>query len=285
MMVKRALGRGLEALIPENVSMPEKEIIDVSVARIKSGRYQPRIDFNEEKQQDLTASIKEKGVVQPIIIRPVNGDYELIAGERRLRAVKSLGIEKLPAIVKDVDDEQAFELSIIENIQRENLNPIEEAKAYAKLSDEFGLTQDEVARKVGKNRATVANTLRLLKLPDGIQEDIMASRVTVGHAKVLLMLLGSKAQKKLRDQIVSRQLSVREAERYIERIKSPQAHRRRRETQKSPELLKIEEILRNALGTQVRIVPGKRKGKIEIEYYSHEDLERILEVVGATMDS
>jgi ParB family transcriptional regulator, chromosome partitioning protein len=278
-MVKKALGRGLDALIPETITVREREIIEVEISRIKPGRYQPRFEFDEEKQKELIESIKEKGVVQPIIVRQSNGEFELIAGERRLRAVKMLGWLKVPALIKNVDDEQALELALVENIQRENLNAIEEAKAYSKLSSEFSLTQDDIAKKVGRNRVTVTNTIRLLKLPVEIQDDISAGKISAGHAKVILMVEGIQFQKKLRDLIISNDLSVRETERYAGRIKTPLVHRQKIGLRKSPDLIKIEEMLRSTLGTQVRIVPGKRKGKIEIEYYSQDDLERILEVI------
>ena len=278
-MVKRALGRGLDALIPETITVREREVVEIEISRINPGRYQPRIEFDEEKQKELIESIMEKGVVQPIIVRPINGEFELIAGERRLRAAKSLGWAKVPALIKNVNDEQALELAIVENIQRENLNAIEEAKAYSKLSSEFGLTQDEIAKKVGRNRVTVTNTIRLLKLPVEIQDDISAGKISAGHAKVLLMVEGAQFQKKLKDLIISNELSVRDTERYAARIKKPTVHKQKMGLSESPDIIKIEENLRSTLGTQVRIIPGKRKGKIEIEYYSQDDLERILEVI------
>lgn len=278
-MAKLALGRGLSALIPETVTAREREVVEIDIARVKPGKYQPRLEFDKERLQELVESIREKGVVQPVIVRPVGGEFELIAGERRLRAAKSLGMSSVPAIVKNVDDEQALELAIVENVQRENLNPIEEARAYRTLNDTFALTQDDIAKKVGKSRAAVTNAMRLLKLPDDIQEDITAGRITAGHAKVLLMMDEGRQQRNLRDLVVARGMSVRELERCIERMKAAPAHRRKVSLQKSADLLKIEENLRGAIGTQVRIVPGKRKGRIEIEYYSQEDLERILEML------
>jgi ParB family chromosome partitioning protein len=266
-------------LIPETISVREREIIELDVSRIKPGKYQPRVGFDEEKQNELIESIKEKGVVQPIIVRPINGEFELIAGERRLRAAKSLGYEKVPAIVRAADDEQALEIAIVENVQREDLNPIEEARAYFQLNQAFGLSHDDIARKVGKNRATVTNALRLLKLPAEIQEDISSGRISAGHAKAILMIEGGREQKKLRDVIIAKGFSVREAERYIEKLKSPPAHRRKIGLQKSADLVKVEEELMGCLGTHVRIFPGKRKGKIEIEFYSQDDLERILEIM------
>ncbi|MEJ2745143.1 MAG: ParB/RepB/Spo0J family partition protein [bacterium] len=278
-MIKQALGRGLDALIPENVTVREREVLEVEVSRIQPGRYQPRIEFDKEKQQELVDSIREKGVVQPVIVRATDGQFELIAGERRLRAVKELGWAKIPALIKNVSDEQAFELAIIENVQRENLNPIEEAKAYLKLSNEFNLTQEDIAKKVGKNRASVANAMRLLKLPAEIQDDVSKGKISAGHAKVILMVDSAQLQKKLRDMVVANDLSVRGTERAAGRLKTQPAHKQKLGIRKSPDLLAIEENLRSTFGTQVSIVPGKRKGRIEIEYYSHEDLERILELV------
>ncbi|MDD5556145.1 MAG: ParB/RepB/Spo0J family partition protein [bacterium] len=277
--MKKALGRGLSALIPETISVREREVIELEVGRIRQGGFQPRIDFGEEKQKELIDSIREKGVIQPIIVRAVDGEFELIAGERRLRAAKAIGLGSVPAIVKNVDDEQALELAIVENVQREDLNPIEESKAYLRLAEAFELSHDDIARKVGKSRVTVTNALRLLRLPPDIQEDVAAGRLSAGHAKVLLMLESAGVQRRLRDLVVSRGMSVRDVERYVERIKTPPAHRKRAALHKSPDLLRIEEGLRGRLGTQVRILPGKRKGIIEIEYYSHDDLERIIEAI------
>ncbi|HOE26079.1 MAG TPA: ParB/RepB/Spo0J family partition protein [bacterium] len=278
-MAKLALGRGLSALIPETVTAREREVVEIDVARVKAGRFQPRLEFDAERLRELVESIKEKGVIQPIIVRPAGGEFELIAGERRLRAAKALGARTLPAIVKNADDRQALELAIVENVQREDLNPIEEARAYRTLGEAFTLTQEEIAGKVGKSRAAVANAIRLLKLPEEVQDDIAAGRLTAGHAKVLLAAADPRQQKALRDLIVARGLSVREAERWIARMQRKPRHRAGAAPRKSAELLKIEENLRGAYGTQVRIVPGRRKGRIEVEYYSQEDLERILEMM------
>ncbi len=267
------------ALIPETVTHREREVVEIEIARVRPGKFQPRLEFDAEKLEELVASIKEKGVVQPVIVRPAGGEFELIAGERRLRAAKSLGMHKLPAIVKNVGDGEALELGIVENIQRENLNPIEEAAAYRSLAEKFRLTQDEIAKKVGKSRSAVANSLRLLRLPKDIQDDVAAGKLTAGHAKVLLTLEEEGRQRTLRTLIVSRGMSVREVERWIEKVKSVPERRKKQAAQKSPDLLKIEERLRCAMGTQVRIVPGRRKGRVEIEYYSPEDLDRILELL------
>lgn len=278
-MAKLALGRGLSALIPETVSAREREVVEIEITRVKPGKYQPRLEFDKERLQELVESIREKGVVQPVIVRPVGGEFELIAGERRLRAAKVLGMGMIPAIVKNVDDEQALELAIVENVQRENLNPVEEARAYRTLNEKFNLTQDGIAKKVGKSRAAVTNAVRLLKLPEDIQNDIAAGRISAGHAKVLLALEEERQQRSLRDLIVSRGMSVREVERWIEKMKAIPAHRKKAALQKSADLMKIEERLRGAIGTQVRIIPGRRKGRVEIEYYSPEDLERIVEML------
>ena len=278
-MIKRALGRGLDALIPETVTVREREVLELEISRIQPGKYQPRLEFDKEKLQVLVVSIREKGVVQRVFVRATDGQFVLIAGERRLRAAKELGWTKIPALIKNVSDEQALELAIVENIQRENLNPIEEAKAYLKLSDEFNLTQDDIAKKVGRNRVTVANAMRLLKLPAEIQDDVSKGKISAGHAKVILMLESAPLQRKLRALVIANDLSVRDTERAAGRIKTPPAHKQKLGIGKSPDLLAIEENLRSTLGTQVTIVPGKRKGRIEIEYYSQDDLERILEVI------
>lgn len=224
-MAKLALGRGLSALIPETVTAREREVVEIDVARVKAGRFQPRLEFDAERLRELVESIKEKGVIQPIIVRPAGGEFELIAGERRLRAAKALGARTLPAIVKNADDRQALELAIVENVQREDLNPIEEARAYRTLGEAFTLTQEEIAGKVGKSRAAVANAIRLLKLPEEVQDDIAAGRLTAGHAKVLLAAEDPRQQKALRDLIVARGLSVREAERWIARMQRKPRHR------------------------------------------------------------
>ena len=273
-MERKALGRGLSALIPEQSETREDRILYVASGKIKENPFQPREKFDQKKLDDLISSIKEKGVVQPVIVRDKNGEYELIAGERRLRAVKALGIAEIPVIVRNVSDADALELSLIENIQREELNAIEEAKAFQRLMGEFGFSQEEVARAVGKDRATVANILRLLTLPKRAQEMVSDGDISAGHAKALLSLSGEHAILKLANSIVKKGLSVRETENAVARKKGVSS------TAKIPaakehKVMFIEEEMQRILGTKVAIKHGKKRGVVHIEYYSLDDLERI----------
>lgn len=292
MQKRRALGRGLQALIPDispdvKVAVGEEgdakqaeqseAIVYLDISDIKAGPYQPRSDFNEEKMQELIASIKEKGVVQPILVRRKEAGYEIIAGERRLRAVHTLGIRKIPAIMKEVDDVNAIELAIIENVQREDLNPIEEAKAYERLLKEFGFTLERIARAVGKEKGSVGNVLRLLNLPAKIQMLVLDDTLTMGHARALINVTDPDRQMKLCQRIIKRGLSVRETEHLV------RPHLASRKTsayrQADPHLRAAEDELQKALGTRVRIQRGTKRGKIIIEYFSPQDLERIIEIV------
>lgn len=283
-MTKQALGRGLSALIPgikkeEVIVEKTGGVIEIGLDKIRQGKYQPRTDFNDVSQKELISSIKEKGVIQPILLRPIEDGYELIAGERRFRAARALGLENIPAIIKTVSNEEALELSLIENIQRENLNPIEEARAYERLIDEFNLTQEDIAVKVGKDRTTVANSIRLLKLPLDIQEKLVSNELSVGHAKVILGMENPSDQRIAVENIIKNGLSVRDTERYVANIKEPPVHKRRM-AYKDTHVIAMEEHMQRVLGTQVKICQGKKKGKIEIEYYSQEDLQRISEFFG-----
>lgn len=278
-MERKALGRGLEALIPEQeTTAKEGRILYLNIEKIKENSLQPREKFDQKKLDDLIASIKEKGVVQPVIVRSKNGEYELIAGERRMRAARALGIEELPVIVRNVNDADALELALIENIQREELNAIEEAKAFQKLMADFGFSQEEVAKAVGKDRATVANTVRLLNLPKRAQEMVVEGELSAGHAKALLSLSGEHAILKMANSVVRKGLSVRETESLIYRKKaglflekSPEA--------KDHKIMFIEEELQRLLGTKVNVRHGKKRGSIEIDYYSLEDLDRIYRLI------
>ena len=280
---KRVLGRGLQALIPdmkEERAGVGQQILQLAIDQIAANPYQPRQSFDQSKLDELARSIVEKGVIQPIIIREKEEEgYELIAGERRLRAAKQAGFHTIPAIVMSVSSpEEMMELSLIENIQRDDLNPIHEAKAYLRLVEECHLTQEEVATRVGKNRATVANTLRLLKLPEEVQNHLLADDLSMGHARALLGLENRAEQTELCKQIVRKGLSVRKVEELVKnRFKdvreSPRTDR------KSPDLLAVEEIIQRMLGTRVNISQGQHKGKIEIEFYSIDDLNRILDLL------
>lgn len=282
-MEKRVLGRGLDALIPSKSdsqkskileSRVQQGIVNVSIDKIKANRYQPREGFQETSLKELAASIKEKGFVQPVLLRATQSGYELIAGERRYRAAKMLGLKEMPAIVKDASDLDSLELSIIENIQREDLNPIDQAKAYKRLLDEFNMTQENVADTIGKDRATVANILRLLKLPKKIQEYVSRGTLTMGHARAILGLEVESQQLRLCTKAIKNALSVRDTERYAKKISL--SSKKETKPEKDPDLMALEEKLRESLGTKVRIIKGKRGGRIEIEFYTDKDLENII---------
>lgn len=278
-MEKKALGKGLKALIPDDVIVrsAERGTTQINVGEIIPGRFQPREVFDPSKLKELILSIKEKGILQPIIVRPKQDGYELIAGERRLRAAKEIGFSQVPAIIKDVKDDEAIEIALIENIQRDDLNPIEEAKGYKRLSDEFSLTQEVISEKVGRDRTSVTNSLRLLKLPQKIQEEIYLGRISTGHAKAILMLDSEQAQLELCNKIIKRGLSVREAEYYVKRrLAGPSRRKARRH---HPEVRALEEELQKILGTKVTLMHHQKRGKIIIEYYSNEDLDRLLNIL------
>ena len=276
-MEKRVLGKGLKALIPDDVPQRSESrgAVQLNISEIIPGKFQPREVFDPDKLKELVLSIKEKGVIQPVIVRPKGDGYELISGERRLRAAKALGIGQIPAIIKDVKDGEALEIALIENIQRDNLNPIEEAKAYHRLSEEFSLTQEQISQKVGRDRASVSNTLRLLRLPDKIKEEIYLGRISMGHAKAILMLDSEQLQLELCLKIIRRGLSVREAEYFVKRKIVGRA-RPARPRKHSTEIRTVEEELQRILGTKVTLLHNNKRGKILIEYYSNDDLERLL---------
>ena len=271
MAQRKALGKGLSALIPEREKAPAERIIHIDVNSIRANRFQPREEIDEEGLRELIASIQEKGVIQPVLVREVGSGYEVIAGERRLRAARALGISEIPALVRKASDTESLQLSLIENLQREGLNPIEEARAYQRLVNEFGLTQEEIAQAVGKDRSSIANTIRLLGLPDKVQGALRQSRISMGHARAILSLDKAEDRIRLCERIVKEGLSVRRAEVIASRRKrSPRSRPR------DQHIIDIEEELQRLLGTRVRIIHGKKRGRIQIEYYSPDDLERLL---------
>ncbi|HUK99229.1 MAG TPA: ParB/RepB/Spo0J family partition protein [Nitrospirota bacterium] len=280
-MQKVALGKGLGALIPDLSVLDEKErkslgIIEVELDKIIQNSYQPRKNFNDEKLKELAASIKEQGVIQPIIVHRAGSGYQLIAGERRWRASRLAGLKTIPCIVKEATKRELLEMSLIENIQREDLNPLETAEAYKRLQDEFKLTQEDLARRVGKERSTVTNSLRILSLPKEVKQDLSTGAISLGHAKALLSLERSRDQIQLASLIVKKDLSVREAEVLASRLKNPPKEKK---AIVSLELKSVEEKLRKVLGTKVNILSKAKGGKIVIEYYSTEELERILDKI------
>lgn len=285
---RTALGKGLGALIPD-VAPEDSDrahtLSEIEIDLIDTNPFQPRLSFDPQALEELRQSIAEKGVIQPITVRRHDGRYQLIAGERRLRAARSLGLATIPAYVLDVEtDEEMLELSIIENIHREDLNPIELAKGYQRLIDECHLTQEEVAQKVGKDRSTVANFLRLLKLPPQIQDSVSRGELSMGHARALINLEDPAEQLSIWRRAVRENLSVRRVEELVRQAAKRAVSKpapATREVSLTPEEQEVENRLRRALATQVRLLPRKRGGKIEIEYYSDSDLTRLLELVEA----
>lgn len=278
-MERRALGKGITALIPEKEAVAKNEIIYVQPEQIKPNPFQPREEFNQEHIAELAQSIKEKGVIQPLLARRRGDSYELIAGERRLRACNILGLKEIPLIVKEVDDRDSLEYALIENIQRESLNPIEEAHAYQHLIDKFQVTQEKISEAMGKARATIANTLRLLKLPHEIQEELKKERISFGHARALLEVEDENAQRRLCQEVISKGLSVRELESLIKTHRPKGIRRKALPAGRPPFLAVMEEELQHALSTKVRISKMKKRGHIFIEFYSPEDLERIANII------
>ncbi|HOB21655.1 MAG: ParB/RepB/Spo0J family partition protein [Firmicutes bacterium] len=279
-MNKRSvLGRGLEALI-EPVSTPSGESIrQVPIENIQPNPYQPRQEFDPEKLAELATSIKEHGIIQPLVARQEGTMYTLVAGERRWRAARQAGLTHVPVIIRHLGDEQLMMLALIENLQRENLNPIEEAEAYQRLIDEFSLTQEELAQTLGKSRPAIANALRLLSLPEEIREGVSRETISAGHARALLALGSTSQQLEAYREVVRRGLSVRATENMV---RAMLAGKRARPKVRlvDPQLRAMEESLISRLGTQVRITPKAKGGKIEIEYYGPEDLERLVEIFG-----
>jgi len=276
----KGLGKGLEALIPSHKEKEEVKsgIEEIEIDKIKPNRYQPRKNFDQDKLNNLIASIQEKGIVQPILVRKLNeNEYELIAGERRLRAAKEAKLTKIPAIIKDVKEEDVLELTIIENIQRENLDPIEEANAYKKLAEEFNLTHEEIGKKVGKDRVTITNTMRLLNLPPKIQEYVSRETISVGHAMVLLGIEDSSLQNEICENIIKKKLSVRQTEALVSKIKKSK-DKLKIQPEIDVHIIDAEKQLQYIFGTKVRI-KGKKKGKIEIYYYTLDELNRIYEIM------
>lgn len=279
--MKTALGKGLSALIPDQRGKTKsKEILELDIKSVVPNEYQPRRVFNDNTLKELVASIKENGIIQPVITRRISADsYQLIAGERRWRAAKIAGLATMPAIVKDAAPAEALELALIENIQREDLNPLETAEAFQRLINDFGLTHDDLSRKVGKDRATITNYLRILKLPSGIKKWIADGSLSTGHAKALLQVQNKRLQIDIAKKIISGGLSVREAE-ALSKKGQPVPSRARRKTLKDPQIASLEEKLIQSLGTKVRLVhKSNKRGRIEIDYYSLEELDRLLEIL------
>ncbi|MEW6039979.1 MAG: ParB/RepB/Spo0J family partition protein [Elusimicrobiota bacterium] len=280
--MQKGLGKGIEALITgiQQETRPRgDEVCKIRIEKIKPNRYQSRQSFNSEKLKELSDSIKEKGVIQPLLITPsiVPGEYELIAGERRLRAAKNAGFTEVPAIIKQVSNKEKYQISLIENLQRDDLNPIEEAIAYKGILDEFKITQEELSKIIGKDRSVIANSLRMLNLPESVQQLISSGIISSGHARVIVGIQDTKRQAELIDKIKREKLTVREVEKITQdwRVGAVKTRTKRKRTS---EVIAMEQNLQKLLGTKVEINSGRRmkKGKIVIYYYSLDDFERIL---------
>jgi len=284
-MNRQPLGRGLGALIPEATRRHTTDrVIGIPVDDVSPSPYQPRIIMDEPSLKELAASIKAKGVVQPIIVRSLGDDkYEVIAGERRLRASRLAELAEVPAIVREVDDAEAMALAITENIQREDLNVIELARAYSILLSKFDLTQEELAQGVGKSRSAVANILRLLQLPQEIQEHVLSGEISMGHARALLSLEHENQRISVCKKVIESELSVRQTERLVQKLLN-QANLQKKTAVRLPEIEALESRLRSKLATQVKIRQGRSKGKIEIEYYSEQDLDRLAKILEAGLE-
>jgi ParB family chromosome partitioning protein len=270
---KQALGRGLSALLPGKDDVPRgTQAREIEIDRLVSSRFQPRRDFSAESLAELAASIREQGIVQPIVVTPRGEKFEIVAGERRWRAAALAGLARVPVVIREKrSDKELLEVALVENLQREDLNPLEAAGAYARLKEEFHLTQEEVARRVGKDRATIANSLRLLKLPGSVREMIVKGELSAGHAKALAALSSADDQERLAHEIVRRALSVRQTEKRVAALAAqPKV---RREHRRDPFTRDAEEKLSRRLATRVRIVRRRRRGgKIEIAFGSEEEL-------------
>jgi ParB family chromosome partitioning protein len=276
-MVKRTgLGKGMAALLP-SADEEGKSFFACPIEEIRPNRSQPRKTFSNEKLEELAASIREKGIIQPLVVRRKTDHYELIAGERRWRAAQKAGLREVPVVIQDVSDGAALEMALIENIQREDLNAVEEAEAYQALLDNFGLSQEDLARRVGKERSTVANALRLLKLPAEIKRDIAEDRLTMGHARALLALDSPEQMKRGRDVILGRQLTVRQAEGFVKQLKTSKAQKSVKHPE--PHLADIVEQLKRHFKARVGLRQTGRGGRLEITYTSMDDLTRIVEIL------
>jgi ParB family chromosome partitioning protein len=278
-----ALGKGLSALIPDVPEPSRQGAIDVDIDRIAPNGKQPRVQMDDAKLDELARSIKENGVIQPILVQRIGDLYRIIAGERRWRAAQRAGLLKVPVVVREMpvdSDQQLLQLALVENIQRENLNPVDEAAAYQRLVDEFGLTHDQIAAAVGKDRSSVANYVRLLKLADEVRGDLASGALAMGHARALLALSDPALQRQASREVISRSLSVRETEALVRRLAAPPAARApKAEAAKDVHTRAAEDRLRFALGTKVRILRGAQGGTIEISFGSEAELNRIYEQI------
>ncbi|QEK13524.1 ParB/RepB/Spo0J family partition protein [Crassaminicella thermophila] len=279
---KGGLGKGLSALIPEIKDSYEKnkgDIEKIPLNEIQPNKKQPRKNFDQEKLNALAESIKMHGIIQPIVVRPIEKGYEIVAGERRWKACRQAGIQEVPCIIREMDEKERMEIALIENLQREDLNPIEEALAYKMLMETYQLTQEEISSTIGKSRPYIANTIRLLNLTEEVRDMLIDNLLSSGHARALLRIEDKKMQKEFAQKVIENKLSVRETENMVARIIGQKKDKPKKEKIKDSGLSFIEDLLKERLATKVNIIKGKKKGKIEIEYYSEEDLERLVELL------
>ena len=288
-MIKKGLGKGLSALIkdetlsPNNIQIEENDfnkVIEIDINKVQPDKSQPRKYFNDDTLEELALSIKNVGIISPIIVKKKGNFYEIISGERRFRAAKKLKLKKIPIIIKEYDDLVSLEVSLIENIQRENLNPIEEALTYKIFQEKFNLNQEQIAEKVGKNRATIANAIRLLKLDNRVQNFVIELKLSQGHARALLSIEDIDMQFELAEKIIDEQLSVRQTEEMVKKLLEQKKDEQKNKIEETDPIKKqlyldISKQLNQILGTKVNIKDNKNKGKIEIEYYSEEELDRL----------
>jgi len=276
-MSERGLGRGLGALIPRAGTVGLRE---VPVDAIRPNPWQPRTNFDEEELDGLTQSIREHGVLQPVLVsQQTDGTYQLITGERRWRAVKKAGMATVPAMVKEATPQASLELALVENIQRRDLNPLEEAHAFRALLDEHGLTQEQLGQRIGKSRVSITNTLRLLQLPEAVREALGDGSITEGHARAILMANEEPARLQVLERVLADRLSVRETEAFARRLNEGPVTRTAAETRADPDVERLEDAFRQALGTRVRLLKGRRGGRLVITFFSDEELQGLYEAI------
>ena len=274
--MKKGLGKGLGALINNEAIEDNTGVLELRINDIEPNAAQPRKLFDDEKLVQLAESIKQHGIIQPIIVKKDNSTFTIIAGERRWRAAKLAGLDTIPALIKDFTELQVMEVALIENLQREDLNPIEEANAFINLMNEFNLTQEQIAEKIGRSRSAIANTIRLLGLTNDVKKYIISGDLTSGHARTLVIIESEELQKTAAEYIINNKLSVRETENYIKGLLNKKQKSRNTKID-NPEYKYVEDKLKNILGTKVKLNANKNKGKITIEYYSNDELDRLLE--------
>ncbi|RLB73335.1 MAG: chromosome partitioning protein ParB [Deltaproteobacteria bacterium] len=278
-----ALGKGIGALLNSAAQEGGKKYFSCPIEELKPHSQQPRKTFDDGKMAELVASIVEKGIIQPLVVRRQDDYYQIIAGERRWRAAQKAGLDRVPVVIQDVSEDWAMEIALIENIQREDLNPLEEAEAYRYLMDSFDLLQEEVATRVGKDRSTIANALRLLRLPEKVKNDLIENRLSMGHARALLALEQEEDIIEASQEIIRKKLSVRETEKLIKKIKSMfgvKVHKPVVAKLVDPNLIALENTLQEQLGTQVKLLSKGQGGRIEISYHDQDELSRILDLLG-----